>query len=42
MFPLDSEKAAIYVMNNSSAIDIDDEIDFKFIEFLIKRGIVKL
>jgi len=34
-------KAAIYVMDELSRYDIDSELDFKFVEFLIKEGIWK-
>jgi CMP-N-acetylneuraminic acid synthetase len=34
---LSSKRSAIYVMNDISAFDIDNELDFKFIEFLIKE-----
>lgn len=37
-----SERSIVYVMNELSAFDIDREIDFKFIEFLTKEGIVNL
>jgi CMP-N,N'-diacetyllegionaminic acid synthase len=37
-----SKRAMIYEMAESSAIDIDSEMDFRFIEFLLKEGIVKL
>ena len=36
------EEAGVYVMDELSSTDIDREIDFKFIEFLIKEGIVDL
>lgn len=36
-----SGKAAMYVMNEISARDIDTEIDFRFIEFLMNEGIWK-
>jgi CMP-N,N'-diacetyllegionaminic acid synthase len=34
-----TDKTAVYVMDDISAYDIDREIDFKFIEILIKEGI---
>jgi CMP-N,N'-diacetyllegionaminic acid synthase len=37
-----SKRAMIYEMAESSAIDIDNEMDFRFIEFLLKEGKVKL
>lgn len=37
-----SDNSAIYIMDELSATDIDKEVDFKFIEFLIKEGLVKL
>lgn len=36
-----SDKTAVYVMDDISSYDIDREIDFKFIEILIKEGIWK-
>lgn len=36
-----SDNSIIYLMNETSK-DIDSEIDFKFIEFLIKMGIISL
>lgn len=35
-------KSAIYEMQQVSAVDIDSEEDFKFIEFLLKEGIVTI
>jgi len=32
-----TDKAAIYVMDDISAVDIDSELDFRFIEFLIEN-----
>lgn len=37
-----SGRSFAYEMDEISTIDIDSEIDFKFIEFLIKEGVVKL
>ncbi|MCK5579886.1 MAG: acylneuraminate cytidylyltransferase family protein [Candidatus Omnitrophica bacterium] len=37
-----SGHAAIYEMDDISGIDIDREIDFKFIEFLLKEKVVNL
>ncbi|MFH1288096.1 MAG: acylneuraminate cytidylyltransferase family protein [bacterium] len=37
-----SKSASIYEMKEVSRVDIDNEIDFKFIEFLIKKEIVKI
>ena len=37
-----SDNSIIYIMDELSRIDIDSEIDFKFIEFLIKEGIISL
>jgi len=34
-----SEKTAIYEMPEISSVDIDNEIDFLFIEYLIKKGV---
>ncbi len=35
---LSSKKTAIHIMDQISAVDIDNELDFKFIEFLTERG----
>lgn len=35
-------RAAVYEMPEYSAFDIDSEIDFRFVEFLIKEGLVSL
>ena len=37
-----AKTAYAYEMNGDDTIDIDSETDFKFIEFLVKEGIVKL
>lgn len=37
-----SDNNAVYVMKDVSAVDIDREIDFQFIEFLVSKGIVQL
>lgn len=37
-----SDKTAIYVMDDLSRYDIDSELDFKFVEFLIKEGAYKV
>lgn len=37
-----SGKTLIYQMPQISSVDIDSELDFKFIEFLAKEGLVKL
>ncbi|MDD5005753.1 MAG: acylneuraminate cytidylyltransferase family protein [Candidatus Omnitrophica bacterium] len=37
-----SKKFLIYEMPSLSGVDIDSELDFKFIEFLVKEGVVKL
>ena len=37
-----TENSIIYIMDDIAGIDIDREIDFKFIEFLIKEGLVRL
>jgi len=37
-----SKTAYVYEMKEQRAIDIDTEIDFKFIEFLVKERIVRL
>ncbi len=40
--PLTSKKVVIYEMGKMAAVDIDSELDFKFIEFLIKNKVVSL
>ncbi len=37
-----SKRSIAYVMDDSSGIDIDREIDFKFVEFLLKERQIKL
>lgn len=37
-----SDDSIVYIMDEISAIDIDREIDFKFIEFLAKENIITL
>jgi CMP-N,N'-diacetyllegionaminic acid synthase len=37
-----SDKSYAYVMGELSAFDIDSELDFQFIEFLVSRGVVRL
>lgn len=37
-----SDNSIIYLMDDESRIDIDSELDFKFIEFLVKESIVNL
>lgn len=37
-----SDDMKIYVMEDIAGIDIDREIDFKFVEFLMKEGAVKI
>jgi CMP-N-acetylneuraminic acid synthetase len=37
-----TDRSSFYVMPEESRVDIDDEIDFKFVETLIKEGIVDL
>jgi len=39
---LDSDRVAAYEMDGKSAIDIDSEMDFKFIEFLLENGEINL
>ena len=34
-----SDRTSIYLMDELSEYDIDNEVDFKFIEFLIRKGI---
>jgi CMP-N-acetylneuraminic acid synthetase len=36
---LHCEKERVYIMDELSSIDIDREIDFQFIEFLLERGL---
>jgi len=36
-----SGKAVVYIMEDIAAFDIDREIDFKFIEFLLEKGVFK-
>lgn len=36
-----SHRSAVYIMNDISRYDIDSEIDFKFIELLMQKGIWK-
>lgn len=40
-FPI-SDNSIVYVMDELSRIDIDSELDFKFIEYLVKEGIISL
>ena len=37
-----SDNSIIYLMDEISRIDIDSELDFKFIEFLVKENIITL
>lgn len=37
-----SDDSIVYVMGDVSRTDIDSELDFKFIEFLVKDGIISL
>jgi CMP-N,N'-diacetyllegionaminic acid synthase len=37
-----TNNSRVYVMDELSGVDIDREIDFKFVEFLVKEGLVKL
>jgi len=34
-----SDNSIVYVMDDTSSVDIDREIDFKYVEFLIKEGV---
>ncbi len=36
-----SNKTIIYEMHETSSVDIDREIDFLYVEFLIKNGVFK-
>lgn len=40
--PFSSNRVMIYEMDDKSRIDIDDEMDFRYIEFLIKNKVVPL
>jgi len=42
MHPLSSNRAAIYEMDPKFCIDIDTELDFRYIEFLIKEKVVNI
>ncbi|MBD3272641.1 MAG: flagellar modification protein B [Elusimicrobia bacterium] len=37
-----TEKSCVWRMDDLSAFDIDHEVDFQFIEFLVMKGLVKL
>jgi CMP-N,N'-diacetyllegionaminic acid synthase len=37
-----SSNSRVYVMNDNAGIDIDREVDFLFVEFLVNKGIVSL
>jgi CMP-N,N'-diacetyllegionaminic acid synthase len=37
-----SDRSFAYVMSELSAFDIDGELDFQFIEFLVSKGVVRL
>lgn len=37
-----SGKSSLYIMDEISAVDIDSEIDFRYIEFLCKEGLINL
>ena len=37
-----NDRCMIYVMPEVSGFDIDREIDLKFLEFLVKEGVVSL
>jgi CMP-N-acetylneuraminic acid synthetase len=37
-----TDDSQVYVMDDSAGVDVDREIDFKFLEFLLKEGVVKL
>jgi CMP-N,N'-diacetyllegionaminic acid synthase len=39
---LSSEKVALYVMKEESAIDIDTEADFSFMEYMINKGLIRI
>lgn len=35
-----TDKSAIYVMGNKYSIDIDTELDFEFVQFLVEKGLM--
>lgn len=37
-----TDRSSFYIMPDESRVDIDSEMDFKYIEFLVKEGIVNL
>jgi CMP-N,N'-diacetyllegionaminic acid synthase len=37
-----SDNSIGYLMDEQSSVDIDSEIDFKYVEFLVREGTVKL
>jgi CMP-N-acetylneuraminic acid synthetase len=37
-----SDRSFAFVMDELSAVDIDSELDFQFIEFLVSKGVVRL
>lgn len=37
-----AKKAYVYEMDELSAVDIDSELDFKYVEFLVKEGAIKI
>lgn len=37
-----SDRTSVYIMDEWSAFDIDNESDFQFVEFLVSKGIVSL
>ena len=37
-----SDRSFAFVMGELSAVDIDSELDFQFIEFLVSKGVVRL
>ena len=37
-----SDKTLVWEMGEWSAFDIDSEVDFQLIEFLVSKGVVKL
>ena len=37
-----SDKTMVYVMPQERSVDIDNQIDFNFVEYLLKEGVVKI
>ncbi|MCX6709507.1 MAG: acylneuraminate cytidylyltransferase family protein [Candidatus Woesearchaeota archaeon] len=39
---LSSKRAMVYVMDSANSIDIDNELDFRFIEFLLNKKVISI